>query len=153
MKKLYAYLLYAVLGVELVVFAGFFVRGPQGLRNLSDIYIEEAAMQEGLTQLTQEVTAIKQDIDDWNNHPFHREKKRVKNCKWRAKKTKYFTYLKRKTPMFYTLPPLPYAYDALEPHIDARTMEIHHNKHHQAYIDNLNAALAKHPAVAETAAL
>lgn len=51
--------------------------------------------------------------------------------------------------MLYTLPPLPYAYDALEPHIDARTMEIHHNKHHQAYIDNLNAALAKHPAVAE----
>jgi Fe-Mn family superoxide dismutase len=51
--------------------------------------------------------------------------------------------------MFYTLPPLPYAYDALEPHIDARTMEIHHNKHHQAYVDNLNAALLKHPAVAE----
>lgn len=51
--------------------------------------------------------------------------------------------------MYYTLPPLPYAYDALEPHIDARTMEIHHNKHHQAYIDNLNAALAKHPAIAE----
>jgi Fe-Mn family superoxide dismutase len=52
--------------------------------------------------------------------------------------------------MIYTLPPLPYAYDALEPHIDARTMEIHHNKHHQAYIDNLNAALAKHPEIAET---
>src|SRR5271156_153791 len=51
--------------------------------------------------------------------------------------------------MFYTLPALPYAYDALEPHIDARTMEIHHNKHHQAYIDNLNAALAKHPSIAE----
>ena len=51
--------------------------------------------------------------------------------------------------MFYTLPPLPYAYDALEPYIDARTMEIHHNKHHQAYIDNLNAALAKHPQIAE----
>jgi|GEM_PF-1194342 cell division protein FtsB len=74
MKKLYAYLLYALLGVELVVFAGFFVRGPQGLRNLSDIYLEQSAMQEGLTQLTQEVAAIKQDIDDWNNHPFHREK-------------------------------------------------------------------------------
>jgi superoxide dismutase, Fe-Mn family len=45
----------------------------------------------------------------------------------------------------YTLPKLPYAYDALEPHIDARTMEIHHDKHHQAYIDKLNAALAMHP--------
>jgi len=44
--------------------------------------------------------------------------------------------------MAYTLPALPYAYDALEPHFDARTMEIHHAKHHQAYITNLNAALA-----------
>ena len=43
------------------------------------------------------------------------------------------------------LPKLPYAYDALEPHIDARTMEIHHTKHHQAYVTNLNAALDKHP--------
>ncbi|MDL2344676.1 superoxide dismutase [Mn] [Deinococcus sp. MIMF12] len=43
--------------------------------------------------------------------------------------------------MAYQLPPLPYAYDALEPHIDARTMEIHHTKHHQAYIDNANKAL------------
>jgi cell division protein FtsB len=74
MKKFYAYLLYAVLGVEMVVFAGFFVRGSQGLRTLSDIYMEESAMQEGLTQLSQEVATIKKDIDDWNNHPFHREK-------------------------------------------------------------------------------
>lgn len=44
----------------------------------------------------------------------------------------------------YTLPDLPYAHNALEPHIDARTMEIHHSKHHQAYINNLNAALEKH---------
>ena len=43
-----------------------------------------------------------------------------------------------------TLPALPYAFDALEPHIDARTMEIHHGKHHQGYVNNLNAALDKH---------
>jgi len=45
----------------------------------------------------------------------------------------------------YTLPPLPYDYGALEPHIDAKTMEIHHGKHHQTYINNLNAALKDHP--------
>ena len=45
--------------------------------------------------------------------------------------------------MPFTLPPLPYRNDALEPHIDAKTMEIHHDKHHQAYVTNLNAALEK----------
>jgi Fe-Mn family superoxide dismutase len=45
----------------------------------------------------------------------------------------------------HTLPELPYAFDALEPHIDARTMEIHHGKHHNAYVTNLNNALEKHP--------
>ena len=51
--------------------------------------------------------------------------------------------------MPHTLPQLPYAYDSLEPHIDAKTMEIHHTKHHQAYIDKLNGALEKHPELAE----
>jgi Fe-Mn family superoxide dismutase len=46
--------------------------------------------------------------------------------------------------MTYHLPELPYAYDALEPHIDARTMEIHHTKHHQAYVTGLNAAIEGH---------
>ena len=47
--------------------------------------------------------------------------------------------------MAFTLPSLPYAHDALEPHIDARTMEIHHGKHHQAYVDNLNKAISGTP--------
>jgi Fe-Mn family superoxide dismutase len=47
--------------------------------------------------------------------------------------------------MAHALPPLPYDAAALEPHIDARTMEIHHGKHHQAYVNNLNAALDRHP--------
>ncbi|MEP6617984.1 MAG: superoxide dismutase [bacterium] len=51
--------------------------------------------------------------------------------------------------MPHTLPPLPYALDALEPHVDAQTMEIHHGKHHNAYVTNLNAALAKAPELAE----
>ena len=47
--------------------------------------------------------------------------------------------------MAHELAPLPYAFDALEPHIDAQTMQIHHGKHHAAYVNNLNAALEKHP--------
>jgi Fe-Mn family superoxide dismutase len=50
--------------------------------------------------------------------------------------------------MAFTLPALPYANDALEPHIDARTMEIHHTKHHQAYVNNLTAAVEKAPELA-----
>ena len=50
--------------------------------------------------------------------------------------------------MAFSLPALPYAYDALEPHIDTRTMEIHHTKHHQAYVNNLNAAIEKAPELA-----
>ena len=51
--------------------------------------------------------------------------------------------------MAHTLPPLPYPTNALEPHIDAQTMEIHHGKHHQAYVTNLNAALEKAPELAD----
>ncbi|MCL2768913.1 MAG: superoxide dismutase [Solirubrobacterales bacterium] len=47
--------------------------------------------------------------------------------------------------MAYSVPPLPYAYDALEPHIDRKTMEVHHDKHHQAYVDKANAALEGTP--------
>ena len=50
--------------------------------------------------------------------------------------------------MAFTLPALPYAPNSLEPHIDAKTMEIHHGKHHQAYINNANAKLEAHPALA-----
>lgn len=49
--------------------------------------------------------------------------------------------------MAFELPNLPYPHDALEPHVDTRTMEIHHGKHHAAYTNNLNAALAAHPAL------
>lgn len=51
--------------------------------------------------------------------------------------------------MAFTLPALPYAADALEPHIDKATMEIHHGKHHAGYVNNLNAALEKHPGLAD----
>ena len=47
--------------------------------------------------------------------------------------------------MAFTLPPLPYDYAALEPHIDEQTMRIHHDKHHQAYVNNLNTALESAP--------
>lgn len=51
--------------------------------------------------------------------------------------------------MAFELPSLPYAYDALEPYIDAQTMEIHHTKHHNGYVSNLNAALEKHSNLAQ----
>ena len=51
--------------------------------------------------------------------------------------------------MAYTLPELPYAYDALEPYIDVETMHLHHDKHHNTYVTNLNAALEKYPELAE----
>jgi superoxide dismutase, Fe-Mn family len=54
--------------------------------------------------------------------------------------------------MAHSLPPLPYPSDALEPHIDKQTMEIHHGKHHNAYVTNLNAALEKHPELASKSA-
>src|SRR3979409_236709 len=50
--------------------------------------------------------------------------------------------------MAFVVPPLPYGFDALEPHIDAKTMEIHHDKHHGTYVTNANAALEKHPELA-----
>ena len=50
--------------------------------------------------------------------------------------------------MQYELPKLPYGYDALEPYIDAKTMELHYTKHHQTYVTKLNEALAKHPELA-----
>lgn len=55
--------------------------------------------------------------------------------------------------MPHKLPDLPYAHNALEPHIDAETMAIHHGKHHQAYVNNLNAALASHPDLQDKSAL
>src|SRR5690606_5086131 len=53
----------------------------------------------------------------------------------------FYSQHRRRFEMAYTLPELPYPKDALEPHIDAKTMEIHHDKHHNAYVTNLNAAL------------
>ncbi|ELV07412.1 superoxide dismutase [Wohlfahrtiimonas chitiniclastica] len=51
--------------------------------------------------------------------------------------------------MAYTLPDLPYAHDALEPHIDTETMHLHHDKHHNTYVNNLNNAIANHPELAQ----
>lgn len=57
--------------------------------------------------------------------------------------------MKEVTNMAITLPELPYAYDALEPHFDAETMTLHHDKHHATYVNNANAALEKHPEIGE----
>lgn len=57
----------------------------------------------------------------------------------------YFHKISKTVVMAFSLPALPYAFDALEPHIDATTMQIHHGKHHQAYVDNLNKAVAGTP--------
>ncbi|MBV9670939.1 MAG: superoxide dismutase [Acidobacteriales bacterium] len=54
--------------------------------------------------------------------------------------------------MAHEVPPLPYPYNALEPHIDEQTMRLHHDKHHQAYVTNLNAAIEKHPELASKSA-
>ncbi|MGH9518468.1 MAG: superoxide dismutase [Terriglobales bacterium] len=54
--------------------------------------------------------------------------------------------------MAYELPPLPYDYAALEPHIDEATMKLHHDKHHQAYVTNLNGAVEKHPELGKKSA-
>jgi Fe-Mn family superoxide dismutase len=55
--------------------------------------------------------------------------------------------------LVHVLPALPYAHDALEPHIDARTMKLHHDMHHKSYVENLNAALAKYPALRDCSAI
>lgn len=62
-----------------------------------------------------------------------------------------FSYKMKKEnkPMAIILPDLPYAYDALEPYIDEETMHLHHDKHHNTYVNNVNAALAKHPEIGE----
>jgi len=59
------------------------------------------------------------------------------------------TNANRRIPLAHELPPLPYDYAGLEPHIDAATMHLHHDKHHQAYVNNLNAAIEKHPELAK----
>jgi Fe-Mn family superoxide dismutase len=63
--------------------------------------------------------------------------------------TYVITITKEEFFMSYTLPDLPYAYDALEPYIDEETMHLHHDKHHNTYVTNLNAAIEKHPELAE----
>lgn len=74
MKKIYAYILYAVLAAEVALFAGLYVRGPQGLQKVHDMYREHASMSEGVQQLQQEVATLKHEIDTWQKHPFHKEK-------------------------------------------------------------------------------
>ncbi len=74
MKKLYAYTLYTILGVEVLLFAGFYFRGPQGLQKLRGMYAEQDVMREEVDKINQEVAALKHDIDAWQKHPFHKEK-------------------------------------------------------------------------------
>jgi cell division protein FtsB len=74
MKKIYAHILYALLGVEVLLFAVLYVRGPQGIQALHDMHAEQTTVHDGVDQLRVEVTTLKQEIDDWQKHPFHKEK-------------------------------------------------------------------------------
>lgn len=74
MKKIYAYILYVVLGVEVALFAVFYVRGPQGLQALHGMHTEEVTMRENVDQLRTQVATLKQEIENWQKHPFHKEK-------------------------------------------------------------------------------
>lgn len=74
MKKIYATILYVVLGIEVLLFAGLYIRGPQGIVKLHEIHGEEVTICTGVDQLRQEVVTLKQDIEAWHKHPFHKEK-------------------------------------------------------------------------------
>lgn len=74
MKKIYTYALCGLLGLEVLVFAGFYIRGPQGLQTLQTMYAEQESMLAGVEQLNQEVAGLKQSIDSWHKNPFHKEK-------------------------------------------------------------------------------
>src|ERR1700739_4217121 len=73
-------------------------------------------------------------------------------CAGHELRESFFPKNKRSNAVAFELPPLPYDYAALEPHIDEATMKLHHDKHHQAYVTNLNAAIEKHPDLAKHSA-
>lgn len=74
MKQIYAYILYAILAVGILFFTWLYIRGPQGLQALHEMYAEQDTLQENNQQLRQEVAQLQHAVNDWQKHPFHKEK-------------------------------------------------------------------------------